>query len=397
MSPVDVMTATKQVPQSETEVTQPAPSPAHRRWWPVVVVMLVGILVGARTVIGLVWAGHPVWRPDSAFYLLFSLRLDGVDPAAAERAVGAYFASIGQPFSGPLTGEVNYPLFLGRPLYPLLSAPFVALYGYYGMFVVPLLAYLAVPVLLLRALRKLVPTGLAVGGVALFLLTTPSEWMLGPLAEPLTIALLAGWFCTLPWNGARSHRTLALGFGLLVAAGLSRQVVFAVLVPMVLLTLWARRHQRDRYRDWLKALGTSTAAMVLTTVVSQLLAGVSPLYVAYKSTRVSDPVEALIHYPLQLLSQLGLELWSLLHDVSTMLLLAVAIAGAILLRRTVVPWLLTGAVLSYLGTLVLVPYFTDMRLFLPSLLFLVAAAMVTTAEAMRRLRHSKAPPLLQDS
>ena len=162
---------------------------------------------------------------------------------------------------------------------------------------------------------------------------------------------------------------------------------------MALLTLWARRHQPDRYRDWLKALGTSTVAMVLTTGVSQLLAGVGPLYVAYKSTRVADPIQAVIHYPLQLLSQIGLELWSLLQDVPTMLFLVIAIAGAIIGRKRIVRWLLTGAGLSYLTTLVLVPYFTEERLFLPSLIFLVAAALITLVDIAD---HLKNPPITSE-
>jgi hypothetical protein len=372
----------------------------QKRWrgWPIVVVTLAGIVIGVRTVVGLIWQGHhPVWRPDSAFYLLISLRIDGVDSATAEHAVQSYFVSIGERFKGPMTLEPNYPLFLGRPLYPLLSAPLVAIFGYYGMFIVPFAAYLTVPALLFRALKKLVPSWYAVAGAVLFLLATPSKWLLGPLAEPIAIALMAGWFCTLPWQGARSNRTLALGFVLLLFGGMTRPIVFAVLVPMALLALWARRHQRDRYRDWLKALGTSTAAMVLTTGVSQLLAGVGPLYVAYKSTRVADPVQALIHYPLQLLSQIGLELWSLLQDVPTMLFLAIAVAGAIIGRQRIVRWLLSGAVLSYLTTLVLVPYFTEERLFLPSLIFLVAAALVTLVDVADHLKSQPERELAEAS
>jgi len=82
--------------------------------------------------------------------------------------------------------------------------------------------------------------------------------------------------------------------------------------------------------------------------------------------------------------------------VSTLLLLAVAIAGAILLRHSVVPWLLFGAVLSYFATLVLVPYYTDMRLFLPSLIFLVGGAMYAASDAFRHFRHPGHTSLIPD-
>lgn len=357
----------------------------RRRWrgWPVVVVTVAGIVIGVRTVVGLIWQDHhPVWRPDSAFYLLLALRFDGVDANTALHDVQTFVTPFGHWFKGPLTSEPNYPLFLGRPLYPLLSAPLVGMFGYYGMFVVPFAAYLCAPAVLLQALKKIVPAWYAAGAVVLFLLAVPSKWMLGPLAEPLAIALMAGWFCTLPWRGSVSKWKLALGFVLLLAAGMTRPIVFSVVVPMALLVLWSRRHRRDRFRDWLIAFGTSTLAMVLTTGVSQLLAGVGPLYVAFKSTRVTDPVEAVVRYPLQLLSQVGLELWWLLTDVPTMIMLTLAIAGAIMGRRRIVRWLLSGALLSYLVTLALVPYSTQLRLFLPSLIFLAAAALITLMDLL---------------
>jgi hypothetical protein len=346
-------------------------------------VVAVALGAAALHVHSLFATGQTLWRSDSRFYLYFTLRALGEDPTGAETQMRHLFDMLGFPTVVPLHQFPNYGGFRGRPLYPLLSTPFVALFGAPGLYVVPFAAYLAFALTLHAALRRVARPAAATLPVVLVLLTGSAVYLVVPLAESLALALLAGWLCTLPWQGATSRRTLLVAAALVGAAGLTRQVPFFVVMPAVALAVRACWLPGPARRAWWQACGVAVAASAVAAAVSQRMSGSDLRELPGIATRKSDFHEALAAYPAYAWGQLTQEGHVLLRDVALMTLLGTALIGSVVLWRTVVPWLTAGALLGFLGTFALSPFATNLRLALPALPVLAVAAAVTLSRTGR--------------
>jgi hypothetical protein len=346
-------------------------------------VVAVALGAAALHVHSLFATGQTLWRSDSRFYLYFTLRALGEDPTGAETQMRHLFDMLGFPTVVPLHQFPNYGGFRGRPLYPLLSTPFVALFGAPGLYVVPFAAYLAFALTLHAGLRRVARPAAATLPVVLVLVTGSAVYLVVPLAESLALALLAGWLCTLPWQGATSRRTLLVAAALVGAAGLTRQVPFFVVMPAVALAVRACWLPGPARRAWWQACGVAVAASAVAAAVSQRMSGSDLRELPGIATRKSDFHEALAAYPAYAWGQLTQEGHVLLRDVALMTLLGTALIGSVVLWRTVVPWLTAGALLGFLGTFALSPFATNLRLALPALPVLAVAAAVTLSRTGR--------------
>ncbi|WP_163508822.1 hypothetical protein [Fodinicola acaciae] len=374
------------------ETAKPDRSGGRRRGeapW-LVLVSALGVLSAGIHLSSLLFAGRNLWLADSRFYLYFSLRFLGVDPSVADHQVRELSATvINLPTPFPLWEALNYPSFGGRPLFSLVSAPFVALLGPNGLLVVPFLAYAAMVPLVYLLLRRLVQPLPAVAVMALLLFSSPAIYLVMPLAESLSVVTITCWLFTLPWRSGlatgpvMTWQRLGWCFGTMLLAGVTRQLIAFAGAFIVFVAIWAWLQTEDVRRDWWKALGVSFAGLVATTVFGSLISHLTLWQFLKLNTQVMTNMhDALLRYPAFFGKALAGEgRWLLNSDAAMLLLVLVAGIGAFTLRRTIVPWLAASVLVGYLGTLLLSPYSTRLRLFLPATVFLLLAAAITLSRA----------------
>ena len=186
------------------------------------------------------------YGPDTRFYLAWAYRFGGLSEVeAGARTYGFlnnfdWFAPYCWPACDVTDPTVTYEwLFRGaqgglvaqRPIYPLLSSPFVALFGPRGLLVVPVLAYTACVVLTVVLASRVLGRRWAVpAGLASVLPISIVHFALYAYTEALAMALLLACMLCLPLGrspGGRGAPTSTLvGFGvLLVLFAFTRQSV----------------------------------------------------------------------------------------------------------------------------------------------------------------------------
>ena len=248
-----------------------------RQW--VVVLLLVlawAIAVWAR----ILWNGdvygldYRLFHPDGVCYgaMTFDFAGQGT-PGRAELA--AAYADQGTPI-GALGPDMSNPEVCAsgvrpRVLYPLMSAPFVNLFGYYGLLVVPALSWLAavlIPaVLLLRRGMLLAP---AIAGLLVIASTSVGRWSVSNLTDALLMGLMALSLLVLPIFERRPQWWRVPIFALLVVLGsLTRQSwpiwIGVVITPWIAYALvhWSagtpNAWRRGNPWTWFAAIGTATA------------------------------------------------------------------------------------------------------------------------------------------
>lgn len=397
--------------------------PAEKRWrWPRradlwwVLPIAFGGWIGVMRIIGAASGANGMWISDSRFYLYYALIFGGSDAPSAMASVTSFFTGMGLGLPGgmPMDQLSNFALFAGRPLYAMLSGPLVTTFGYAGMFVVPIAAYAAILPLLYAAVRTaastaastaaktiagtvagtgakvgaFAPSVAAVAAFVIFLLTGPTTYLVRPMPESLAVAGMAAWALTLPWHGELSRTRMWTLVAVVFAAGLSRQLALLIVVPAVFLALWAHRAHRDgRVSDgerhaWRTAAIATTAATVAAMLVSQLFGSGSASALIRSATGSKDNVgEAVLFYFGHAASQFAAELVSIAYDPPTLILFVVAVLGWVFGRRTVVPWLVSGALLGWFAMFLIVPFATHLRLVLPTMVLLAIAAAITMTRA----------------
>lgn len=128
---------------------------------------------------------YGLFHPDGAFYTFRTLLFAGYDKVEAGQIVSDWYATYpSRPGESDPTSLYfenapgTWDQYLPRVLYPLLSAPFVKLFGVWGMLVIPALTYLAV--LLVAAYVAYKIGRPEIGLLAVILITssiTISRWM----------------------------------------------------------------------------------------------------------------------------------------------------------------------------------------------------------------------------
>lgn len=235
--------------------------------------ILTCIVLGVAFVASLipVQLHEPQYAPDTRYYAAMALHFAGFTPEEAHAQVEAYTTESG--WSTPPTETLfGWGLVQPRVVYPLLSVPFVKLFGIAGMAVVPILAMAALVVAMVWIIRDRYRS-IGVIAVALLVIASPKLMFFGTAS--LTESLTALW-CTgilaVVWRhqatGRRRWLVAAAGFTLLMA--FTRQ---ATLIPAAALGFaWlAAVVLRDRPRRWwwpALVVGTTTVA---TQVVQTLV------------------------------------------------------------------------------------------------------------------------------
>jgi hypothetical protein len=145
---------------------------------------------------GLVYGfDYGVFQPDGVDYSYKTLQILGVDPVRASQDVSNWYNSNsfklqGITPEGILQDQVNYPQ--SRLLFPLLSAPFVKLFGFQGMLVIPIMSFYALQLSIFFLGVKYKRMELAT--ILVFILSvspTILRWMVNDCSDALFVAIIS--------------------------------------------------------------------------------------------------------------------------------------------------------------------------------------------------------------
>lgn len=291
---------------------------------------------------------YRMFYPDSRYYLAMTYLFLGNDPETA-RALTVDFAEprgIAIPETDRLFG---WGLVQPRVVYPVLSMPFVALFGPFGLAVVPLLATIAVTVLLVVILRRRYGTGAALAAVllmnaSLFLVSIYTGMLTESLSGLFSIlALLAAW----RWF-ERPSPWLLVGMGAATAlSAFTRQATFimagAFVMAWLLGSIFERRNSRWMWPAIVVA-GTSLFCQILQSIV---FPSFSQLDQFLAQAGADSLGEALLQVPRMLGHIILSDAASLMRGDRTLLfLIGLALVGMVVFFRRTEAHLLFGALLA---------------------------------------------------
>jgi hypothetical protein len=132
-------------------------------------------------------------QPDGALYHALTLRFLGSSWEQSIYAVNEFFLQHAgyQYFSETISNDVIRVL-QTRPLLSILSIPFVALIGQWGMIIVPSLSLLLIGITFWKVGKLLKAEFLAVALFTILTLSlTVSRWMISDLTDPISVAMFA--------------------------------------------------------------------------------------------------------------------------------------------------------------------------------------------------------------
>lgn len=228
------------------------------------------------------------WGPDARYYLGWAYRYGGLSDAEAGRRTYEFLGSFSwfAPFChgacGPDAPVSAYDqLFYGntgglvapRVLYPLLSAPFVRLFGPQGMLVVPVVAYAVCVVLVMVLASRLVgPRWAVLAAAGVLLPVTVSRWSTYTYTEALAMALFMACVVVLPLTRRATRRDL-VWFGIfLLLFAFTRQFHPIVVAGVAFAWLGTAVFGRRLVNPWLPFLGVAVGVTLLTGWLQALMA-----------------------------------------------------------------------------------------------------------------------------
>ncbi|MBX6724050.1 MAG: glycosyltransferase family 39 protein, partial [Dactylosporangium sp.] len=227
------------------------------------------------------------WGPDARYYLGWAYRYGGLSEAEAGRRTYEFLGSFSwfAPFCHGACGS-NVPpsaydqLFHGvtgglvapRVLYPLLSAPFVRMFGPWGMLVVPVVAYAVCLVLVMLLAARLVgPRWAVLAAAGVLLPMTVSRWSTYAYTEALSMALFMACVVVLPLARRAGRRDLVL-FGVFLALfAFTRQFHPVVVGAVALAWLGAAVRRRRVVNEWLPFTGVAVGVTLAASWLHSLM------------------------------------------------------------------------------------------------------------------------------
>jgi hypothetical protein len=248
-------------------------------------------LLGGVYLVAMVLNVWRVWHfgPDTRFYLAWAYRFGGLSEVEAGRRSYEFFNSFDwfAPFcwnacdtSDPsityswlFRGEEG-GLFAQRVLYPLLSAPFVRLFGPDGLLVVPVIAYTACVILVVVLASRLYgPRWAVVAGLATVVPISITAFGLYAYTEALAMALLMACVVMLPL-GRRvmpSRRDLIIFGALLVAFAFTRQFHMVLVLGILCVWLGVTLRERGWRHEWTPFAAVGLGVSVIVYGVQTLM------------------------------------------------------------------------------------------------------------------------------
>lgn len=220
---------------------------------------------------------YGVYQPDGKFYTYMALDFFNNNPADSAKQVVDWYAIHGFKMNTftiqdlmPSTSYA-YPVISHRILYPLLSAPFVAILGIPGMLVIPALSLLT----LLLSVQKIsiIAKKPLVGFIIVLILsnsTTVLRWMI----VNCTDSLLAGLFALVPFFLIRivgKNRNALVGLAALIVLTSATRFILPVWLA-ILFVLFVKKI----YRKEMLILGGLSVASSIPALSAQLSTALLP-------------------------------------------------------------------------------------------------------------------------
>lgn len=201
----------------------------HKYWIFSVSLLILTILAKLFFLSGLVYGlDYGLFHPDGMLYSFKTLSFLGHSELSAGSEVAKFYLenAATKPHISPESlfyqNNSNWQIFQLRILYPLLSVPFVYLFGLWGMLVLPLLSFV---ILWFFASAKLAHRPL-IGIIVLLVLsssTTISRWMLSNISDPLLVGLITVYIWLLPrFNKSTNLSLIAFHGFFIITTGLTR-------------------------------------------------------------------------------------------------------------------------------------------------------------------------------
>jgi hypothetical protein len=385
---VSELAVARPVTSEEAAATeQKRPTPRNRRAvWGALVVL-------AATATAAVWtyaSTHQIF-PDSQWYLIYTYHYMGYDNAHGEQIVLDYVRDNGvfEPYDYLWASKPFTLSYRPRVLLPLLSIPFVALFGPGGIVVVPGLAFAGAMLLIYRfaTVHASVPAA-AVASVLAVASPLVAKWCVGGLTDSLALLLHTAMLLLLPWRRPATRWTVAGLAAVTFVAGTARVITPYTVATVAAVWCWAMWRDRGRWRSWTAAAAGAAAGVVAGAVWTKLVS--APFssrdhFFSMTGGRARTLGEAMPWYREVVPTALSREATAVLSSWPLVLLLVLSLIACLVAWRTVVPWLVASAWLGATGIFLTAPYMTMFRYELPMLPALVVAVAVLADRAYRGL------------
>jgi hypothetical protein len=174
-----------------------------------------------------------LFQPDGALYQAFTLKLQGFSWSESAAKVNSFYTDqVGVGYLGSTIDPVVQKVLSGRPLLSVLSLPFVALFGQYGMLAVPLLSYSVLGVVIYLIGREVNAEYFSVlVFLVISLSTSVNRWMVSNLTDSLLVGLVALLALLLIREARGIYLVAIVSLALLTRP--SGPIVFALLFPFL--------------------------------------------------------------------------------------------------------------------------------------------------------------------
>lgn len=220
---------------------------------------------------------YGVYQPDGKFYTFMALDFFNHNPADSAKQVVDWYAIHGFKMNTftiqdlmPSTSYA-YPVISHRILYPLLSAPFVAMLGIPGMLVIPALSFL---VLLLSIQKISIIAKKPFVGLIIVLALSNSSTVIRWMIVNCTDSLLTGLFALVPFClfailKEKKFALIGLAF-LIILTSATRFILPAWLAIFLVLFM------KNIYRKEMLILGALSIASSIPALTAQLSTALLP-------------------------------------------------------------------------------------------------------------------------
>lgn len=171
---------------------------------------------------------YGLFHPDGMLYSFKTLTSLGHSESLAGAEVSRFYLenAVGSPQISPeslfYSNNSNWEIFHLRILYPLLSTPFVYVFGLWGMLAIPVICFVILWVFVSVKMKNRV----ILAAVTLLILSTSStisRWMFSNISDPLLVGLVTVYVWLLPkLNQLPKKANLAVTSLFIIATGLTR-------------------------------------------------------------------------------------------------------------------------------------------------------------------------------
>jgi len=308
------------------------------------------------------------WGPDARYYLAWAYRYSGLSERESSRRTYEFLSQYswfrdfcapnGCLPADPADGAAG--LFHGfagglvapRVLYPLLSMPFVRLFGPQGMLVIPLLSYTACLLLVMVLASRLIgPRWAVLAGFLVIVPVSVSRWATYAYTEALTMALCMACVVVLPLARRATRRDLVLFGVFLFLFAFTRQFHPVVVAGVGLVWLGTAITRRSLRNEWLPFVGVAVGTSLLAGFIQSFMTqsySITEWFLRESGAGTWSGVPAAV--PRVIWSIVKADGWTISVDYPLVLLLIVS--GVALLYRLRSP-LVQLTLGLYLGTLLL--------------------------------------------